>query len=181
VWGQPHGETRDPTPLNFSSQGHLPAGCGPWSAATSVRRVSSSHARDAEGKTQLGGTAHGRARPSLPRSCETPRLSTGRHSERTRVDLLVLVVLSHGGPLPRVVLGRSPEYLPHGRSQAGDRRLQNPRGPGQPPARAREKSKSRLTGTPSTAAPDSSLTRRGRASSSMSVATRSTLRASPPV
>jgi hypothetical protein len=29
----------------------------------------------------------------------------------------------HGGPLPRGVLGGSPEYLPHGRTQAGDRRL----------------------------------------------------------
>jgi hypothetical protein len=46
-----------------------------------------------------------------------------RHSRLTRVCPVVLVVLSHGGPLPRVVLGRPPEYLPHGRSQAGDRRL----------------------------------------------------------
>ena len=35
----------------------------------------------------------------------------------------LLVLLLHGGPLPRGVLGGSPEYLPHGRTQAGDRRL----------------------------------------------------------
>jgi hypothetical protein len=41
------------------------------------------------------------------------------HSGLARVDLLVLVVLAHGGPLPRGVLGGSPEYLPHGRTQVG--------------------------------------------------------------
>ena len=45
------------------------------------------------------------------------------HGGLARVDLLVLVVLAHGGPLPRGVLGGSPEYLPHGRAQAGDRHL----------------------------------------------------------
>jgi len=46
-----------------------------------------------------------------------------RHGGRARLGLILLVLLCHGGPLPRVVLGRTPEYLPHGRSQAGDRRL----------------------------------------------------------
>src|SRR5207302_8040901 len=46
-----------------------------------------------------------------------------RHSGRTRLALAVLVLLSHGGPLLRGVLGRPPECLPHGRHQAGDRRL----------------------------------------------------------
>jgi hypothetical protein len=45
------------------------------------------------------------------------------HGGLARVDLAVLVVLAHGGPLSRGVLGGSPEYLPHGRAQAGDRHL----------------------------------------------------------
>ena len=52
--------------------------------------------------------------------CHAHRL---RHGGLLRVDLRVLVVLAHGGPVPRGVLGGSPEYLPHGRTQAGDRRL----------------------------------------------------------
>jgi hypothetical protein len=46
-----------------------------------------------------------------------------RHGGRTRLDLALLVLVLHGSPLPRGVLGGSPEYLPHGRIQAGDRRL----------------------------------------------------------
>jgi len=45
------------------------------------------------------------------------------HRGLARVDHPVLVVLWHGGPLPRGVLGGSPEYLPHGRTQVGDRHL----------------------------------------------------------
>jgi hypothetical protein len=40
-----------------------------------------------------------------------------------RVDVGLLVLLLHGGPLPRGVLGGSPEYLPQGRTQVGDRHL----------------------------------------------------------
>src|SRR5690242_18252712 len=53
--------------------------------------------------------------PADPRVCRRRSHPTSRsrlrHSELTRVDLLVLVVLSHGGPHPGV-LGGSPEYLP---------------------------------------------------------------------
>ena len=68
------------------------------------------------------------ARASSP-SRISPASSVKRHAHRVghgglaRVDLLVLVVLAHGGPLPRGVLGGSPEYLPHGRTQVGDRHL----------------------------------------------------------
>ena len=46
-----------------------------------------------------------------------------RQRRQARVDVLVLVGLAHGGPLPRGVLGGSPEVLPFGRSQVGDRHL----------------------------------------------------------
>ena len=46
-----------------------------------------------------------------------------RQRRQARVDVLVLVGLAHGGPLPRRVLGGSPEVLPFGRSQVGDRHL----------------------------------------------------------
>jgi hypothetical protein len=52
--------------------------------------------------------------------CHAHRL---RHGGLVRVDLPILVVLAQGGPLPRDVLGGSPEYLPHGKTQAGDRHL----------------------------------------------------------
>jgi len=46
--------------------------------------------------------------------CHAHRL---RHGGLVRVDLPILVVLAQGGPLPRDVLGGSPEYLPHGKTQ----------------------------------------------------------------
>jgi hypothetical protein len=45
------------------------------------------------------------------------------HDGRARFAVGLLVVLLHGGPLPRGVLGGSPEYLPQGRTQVGDRHL----------------------------------------------------------
>jgi hypothetical protein len=40
-----------------------------------------------------------------------------------RVDLPFWYVFRTAGPLPRGALGGSPEYLPHGRAQVGDRHL----------------------------------------------------------
>jgi transposase len=84
--------------------------------------------------------AHGLVRPSFVPPApirelrNLTRYRKAQNQERTReaqrLDKILQdagiklssVQLSHGGPLPGV-LGGSPEYLPHGRSQVGDRHL----------------------------------------------------------
>jgi hypothetical protein len=90
---------------------------GPHAALTSasiIAVITSQTGPDREGQQTL---------PELTSQLTQRHTHRLRHDGLIRVDLLVLVVLAHGGPLPRGVLGGSPEYLPHGRTQAGDRRL----------------------------------------------------------
>jgi len=44
-----------------------------------------------------------------------------RHGQPARTLSSFWYILAHGGPFPRGVLGRSPEYLPCGRAQVRDR------------------------------------------------------------
>ena len=118
---------RDPAPAQAHRPGAVAvAGRGPLRVVAALGPARRGHVRfhDRRHHLQPGPDREGQqALAHLTGQLGQRHAHRVRHGGLARVDLLVLVVLAHGGPLPRGVLGGSPEYLPHGRTQVGDRHL----------------------------------------------------------
>jgi hypothetical protein len=95
-----------------STRGRFPA------ARTGSVPISSRRSASRSGRT----TADCASRDSWACATTSAR-PTSRASARAEPSQPATALYLSGGPLPRGVLGGSPEYLPHGRTQAGDRRL----------------------------------------------------------